>query len=100
MLLGGNYLDYYTFTQFSFDNSIKSSIIYRVYLPEQKKNIANNKKPYKGSRFASGAGFLSSSGSIKVKNYQFITGHEARFFIDNIKMDYNKSCLSTNSENN
>lgn len=100
MLLGGGYSDYYAFTQFIFNNSIELSIIYETHLPEQEKDIIDNKRPYKDSRLASDTRLLSSSDFIKVENYQSITGHKAKSPVDDNKVDYNNSCLSTDNENN
>lgn len=69
-------------------------------MPEQKENNADNKKPYKNLKLASGIELLSSFSSVRMEDYQFIIGHEARFLIDNDKIDYSDSCLLTNSENN
>lgn len=69
VLLKSSHLDYYAFTQPIFDNSIKSGTVYKTHLPEQKKNIADNKKLYEGLRLTFGAKLLSSSGFVKMENY-------------------------------
>lgn len=73
---------------------------YKTYLPEQKKNIANNKKPYKGLKFAFGIKFLSSFKFIKIENYQSIINHKTGFLVNDDKINYNNSCLSIDNENN
>lgn len=100
MLSKNGHSDYYTFTQPIFNNNIESNTVYEAHLPKQEEDVADNKKPYKNLRLAFGAKLLFSSGSIKVKDYQFVIGYKAGFFINDNKMDYSNSCLSTDSKNN
>lgn len=100
MLLGSSHLNYYAFTQLTFNNNIESGTIYGAHLSEQEKNVVNNKKLYKSSRLVSDIKLLFSSGFIKIKNYQFVTGHKAKFFMNNDKINHNDSCLSINDKVN
>lgn len=100
MPLGDGHLDYYAFTQPTFNNSIESGMVYEAFLPEQKKDIADNKKLYKSSRLASNAKLLFSFGFVRVNNYQSVIGHEAKSSLNDNKIDYSENCLSTDSENN
>lgn len=75
-------------------------MVYEAHLLEQKKDVANNKKLYKGLKLASGAGLLSSFSFVRMKDYQSIIGYKTRFFIDDNKVDYSDSYLPMDGKNN